>query len=312
MPSAHAAGASAPSAAAATSLKLVPQAALSSAAGGKVVAPVVETDHRAGTQPVAMSTGSSASSPAPDPKTVAFPPAGAKTEPLSPVSRVKVETHASMKGAHTDAPPPRPDTSQPHIDKRSQHLTPHQLAENDYRKAIALLNQGRLADAQDALRLALLQNPAHSSARQALFGVLLDGKKHAQAEQVLQDGLQLDPGRSGFAMALARLQVERGDTGAAVETLQKTAPAAHDSPDYLAFLAALLQRQARHQAAIDHYEAALRLAPQSGVWLMGLGISLQAVNRNPEAHSAFRRAKATNTLNPELQAFVDQRIRQLQ
>src|SRR5688500_3780326 len=37
MPSAHAAGASAPSAAAATSLKLVPQAALSSAAGGKVV-----------------------------------------------------------------------------------------------------------------------------------------------------------------------------------------------------------------------------------------------------------------------------------
>ena len=45
---------------------------------------------------------------------------------------------------------------------------------------------------------------------------------------------------------------------------------------------------------------------------MGLGISLQAVNRNSEAQDAFRRARASNTLNPELQAFVDQRLKQLQ
>jgi MSHA biogenesis protein MshN len=45
---------------------------------------------------------------------------------------------------------------------------------------------------------------------------------------------------------------------------------------------------------------------------MGLGISLQALNRNSEAQEAFRRAKSSNTLNPELQAFVDQRLKQLQ
>ena len=45
---------------------------------------------------------------------------------------------------------------------------------------------------------------------------------------------------------------------------------------------------------------------------MGLGISLQALNRNTEAQEAYRRARGTNTLNPELQAFVDQRLRQLQ
>ncbi len=45
---------------------------------------------------------------------------------------------------------------------------------------------------------------------------------------------------------------------------------------------------------------------------MGLGISLQALNRNTEAQDAFRRAKNSNSLNPELQAFVDQRLRQLQ
>jgi MSHA biogenesis protein MshN len=45
---------------------------------------------------------------------------------------------------------------------------------------------------------------------------------------------------------------------------------------------------------------------------MGLGISLQALNRNSDAQAAFRRAKATDGLNGELQAFVDQRLKQLQ
>jgi MSHA biogenesis protein MshN len=44
---------------------------------------------------------------------------------------------------------------------------------------------------------------------------------------------------------------------------------------------------------------------------MGLGISLQAENRLQEAKEAFSRAKMSNTLTPELQAFVDQKLAQL-
>ena len=198
------------------------------------------------------------------------------------------------------------------IDKRPQHLTSQQLAENDYRDAVNFLNQGRLAEAQDGFRRALQQYPGHTGARQGLFGLLMEGQKNAEAEQVLHDGLKLNPNQPGFAMALARLQVDRGNTAAAVETMQRAAPAAAASPDYHAFLAALLQRQSRHPEAVENYRAALRLAPGSGVWLMGLAISLQALNRNGEALEAFRNAKTTNTLNPELLAFVDQRLRQLQ
>ena len=114
-----------------------------------------------------------------------------------------------------------------------------------------------------------------------------------------------------FAMALARLQVERGDIATAVDTMQASAPAARDSPDYLAFHAALLQRQARHREAVEQYEAALAMAPGSGLWQMGRAISLQALNRNTEAADAFRRAKAANTLNAELTEFVNQRLAQL-
>jgi MSHA biogenesis protein MshN len=141
--------------------------------------------------------------------------------------------------------------------------------------------------------------------------LLLNARRPDEAERVLQDGLRSNVRQPGFAMALARLQVERGDVGAGIETLQKSAAAAGANADYLAFLAALLQRQERHAEAVEHYHAALSLAPTAAVWQMGLGISLQALNRTAEAQDAFRRARSGSGLNPELQAFVDDRLRQL-
>lgn len=200
----------------------------------------------------------------------------------------------------------------PQIDKRAQPLTPAQLAESEYREGARLLGQGRLPEAHEKFRVALTHDPGHVGARQGSFGLLLEAKKTGEAEQLLKEALELNAHQPGFAMALARMQVDRGDTSAAMETLQRSAPAASGSPDYLAFLAALLQRQTRHLEAVEHYRAALSLAPGSGVWLMGLGISLQALNRTQDAREAFQRARATRTLNPELQAFVDQRLTQLQ
>jgi tetratricopeptide (TPR) repeat protein len=78
-----------------------------------------------------------------------------------------------------------------------------------------------------------------------------------------------------------------------------------------ALLAGALQRQQRHREAAEQYQAALRAQPGNGVWWMGLGISLQAGQRNAEALDAFQKAKAAGTLGPELQAFVERRLAQL-
>src|SRR6185503_18548846 len=112
----------------------------------------------------------------------------------------------------------------------------------------------------------------HAGARQALVGLLIRSGKLPEAEQVLQEGLRANGPQPALAMALARLQVDRGDTAGAVETLQRSAAAAQGSADYIAFLAALMQRQARHAEAAEHYQSALALAPGSGLWSMGLGI----------------------------------------
>ena len=73
----------------------------------------------------------------------------------------------------------------------------------------------------------------------------------------------------------------------------------------------MLQRLTLHKRAVAEYQAALQLAPQAGVWWMGLGISLEADGRLPEAKDAFQRARATGALSPELAAFVDQKLKRL-
>ena len=59
------------------------------------------------------------------------------------------------------------------------------------------------------------------------------------------------------------------------------------------------------------YATALRGAPENGVWLMGLGISLQAEKRNGEALDAFQRAKVSGMLTAPLMSFVERKIQQL-
>lgn len=110
-------------------------------------------------------------------------------------------------------------------------------------------------------------------------------------------------------MLLARLQVERGALDQASAILEKSLSFAGNQPDYRAFLAALLQRQNRHEEAIKNYQFVVQAAPSNGVWLMGYGISLQAVQRNGEAKDVFQRALDTKTLSPELQTFVQHKLK---
>lgn len=182
--------------------------------------------------------------------------------------------------------------------------------EDAYRRALASLQEGRITETIALLEQALQVEPRHDAARQTLIGLLVESGRVDDAMRQLQQALGFDARQPALAMLLARLQIERGASG--IETLTRSLPYANGNGEYQAFLAGALQRQGRHVDAADQYQAALRGAPGNGVWWMGLGISLQATRRDADALTAFRRAHAAGNLTPELLAFVERKLQQLE
>jgi MSHA biogenesis protein MshN len=187
--------------------------------------------------------------------------------------------------------------------------TPSQRAENAYRRALGVLEDGRVTEAIATLQAGLQIDPRHEAARQTLVGLLIEAGRPDDAMRQLQAALAIDARQPALAMLLARLQLERG--GPAIDTLMRTLPYAAGNGEYHAFLAGVLQRDGRAHEAAEHYQAALKRSPGNGVWWMGLGIALQADKRDAEAVAAFARAQASETLSPELQGFVERRLGQL-
>ena len=197
------------------------------------------------------------------------------------------------------------------VEKQMRAPTAYERAEIEFRNAVARLRQGRVSDAEAGFRRALEQDHSHGAARQALISLLIDLKRFDDTEEVLRETLEVNPRQPKHAMLLARLELERGDVSGAVKTLESVKPYAGLDAEYLAFLAAAYQREARHQEALDMYRNALGVAPGNAVWMIGAGISLQALKQPEQAREAYRAAAESRTLTPELQAFVDLRLREL-
>lgn len=251
----------------------------------------------------------------------AVPAQEEKPEPKAAAApRVDPRTASSaLPSAELPSAAPVPRNTQPssvpelprEAAKLVKEMSPQQRAENVYRRALTLIDQGRNVDAAPLLEESLRLDQRHAGARQTLIGILLDQKRIEDATRLAREGLSADPAQLNLAMILARLQVEQSELRPAIETLERTLPHAGDRADYLAFLAALLQRDERHKQAVDLYGRALQRSPQNGIWWMGMGISLQADQRRQEAAEAFRRARSSGSLSPELLAFVDSRLAQL-
>ena len=296
----------------------------------------------------APSVAATAAVPAPTPMAapVAAPP-GQSANKSQPVSRAAPQPTASGKrAAEADVPrparvaaetsasaPPQAVTKKPSkvvveeavpaVEKTPlvaapapenrfpKRVSPEQQSDNLYKQAIAQLQQGRGSEVRQSLRRALEANPNNARARQMLAGLLVESNQLEEASVLLREGLKLSPEQSSFSMALARLQLEGGDTAGAMATLEQGLASAGDEPNYHAFYAALLQRTQRHDAAVRHYVMALRSDPAMPSWLVGIGISLQALGKNADAAEAFQRARDGGQLTPQMSQFVEQRLSQL-
>ena len=195
------------------------------------------------------------------------------------------------------------------IDKSPVLATPRDRAELDYRKAEAATAEGRIGDSVELLKSALKTDPSHIQARQNLIRQLLEMRKPDDAMRVLNDGLEMTPAQTGWAVSLARLQLEQGDITGADRTLIHSQPFAESNAEYAGFQGHLKSRLGEHRLAAEYYFRASRLAPREGRWWLGLGLAFEADGKLAESKEAFRRSLASGNLSPELAGVAEQRLR---
>lgn len=192
----------------------------------------------------------------------------------------------------------------------TRQLSVEQRADNAYREAVTLVRQGRGAEAQKLLQQILMDLPANHDARTLSARVLMDQGKLLEAKALLADGVALNPQAFQFYAALAQAQLMGKEVNSAVATLERGLPIAEENAEYQALLAAALQQQGRHAEAVRHYVVALRQLPDTSNWLVGLGVSLQALNNTVGAAEAYQRALDLG-LPASLSQFTRDKLNQL-
>ena len=231
---------------------------------------------------------------------------GGKSEPLpTPVG----------KSSPLPLPPEKPQAvaqgdgaARGKIEKSLPGGSAQEHSDQEYRRAAGLVSQGRGSEAANVLRGVLRDNPGHGPSRQLLLKLLVDQRAFGEAIALLEEGLKQNPERLSWGLALARLQMEKGDGDAAWRTLQRLSAQGAASVEYHALTAAVLQRLGRHHEAADQYRAALSIAPNEGRWWLGLAMALEAEGNGAEAKKAFGTAKAMG-LPGELANYAEQHSR---
>jgi MSHA biogenesis protein MshN len=240
-----------------------------------------------------------------EPPVVAEKPA--KAAPVKSASAAREKKAGSATRADIAS---EPEGAAGSMEKKAIPLTAEQTAENFYRAAMARMQQRQMAEAEQGLRAALGSSAKHIAAREALVGMLLERGRVAEAGPLLEQGIASVPQHTVFVRLLARIHVDQGQEGRALVLLEQKRTLAGKDADYLALLATLYQRAARHAEAASAFQEALNLRPQEGRWWVGAGISLEAQKNWPQARVAYERARSGN-IDPRLQLYAEQRLAHL-
>jgi len=194
------------------------------------------------------------------------------------------------------------------VNKRSRPLSDEQRAELAYQKGYQLLGREQMEAGERQLRDALTHYRRHHGARELLASVYIKSGRYVEAGSLLKEGLMLAPAHTLFAKLYARVLLKQQKPARAIAILERQPPMTGVDSEYHALLAALYQQTGQHLKAAASYRDVLRVDPRQGNWWIGLGISLEKLEKYAEARSAYQRAKNSANLTENLRQYVDKRL----
>ncbi|MBI3562852.1 MAG: tetratricopeptide repeat protein [Gammaproteobacteria bacterium] len=245
-------------------------------------------------------TTGSVTAPPPAQRVIAAP------EEVSPATDAPEVNNDADLTADAEPAPSTPVNKQPIV------LSADEQTAQTYQQAYDWIAQQRLRDAEDLLRTALAKDEQQIRLRELLTGLYIKSGRWIEAETVLARGTQVSPHYLPFFKLRARALLQLNRDSQAIAVLKEHAPAIEVDPDHYALLAALYQRQHQHTEAVSLYTRLLALRPKAGVWWVGLGISLEALQENAKAQAAYQQARASGNLSADIAHYTDNRLRTLQ
>ena len=225
--------------------------------------------------------------------------------PEQPAPQPKSSAPRPAKGPLSLSVPPS------NLSKRNRPRPADLDAESLFREGVAMLNQGRVTDAQQDFTAALKRHAAHEPARQALVSILIDRSQLDEARRLLEEGLAINPAQAYFATVLARIHVEQRNYAAAADVLNASREAGREDADYQVLRGAVLQRLGRHAEAAEALLSAVELKKQPAATWVALGVSLEATGKRAQAVEAYRRSLLAAAGSQDTRSYAEMRIRAL-
>lgn len=144
-----------------------------------------------------------------------------------------------------------------------------------YNLGIALRDSGQLEKSAAALRKALQLNPQHEGAASSLGHVLALQHRYEEAEEVFREMLRYQPGNAEFYAVYGSAMQTMGRFEAAINAYHKAIEMQHpQAAGVHENMAAALCLQGKYRESLDHFEAALKIEPQSARFYSSLLLTL--------------------------------------
>jgi tetratricopeptide (TPR) repeat protein len=154
--------------------------------------------------------------------------------------------------------------------------------------------EGRRDDAANYARAVLRTNPSHVDANLFMADYLLQGGRREEAVKHLEAALQVNPNRSDVKFQLGVVYIQQGRLADALRLAREIEQSEPKSPAPPLLRGPVLLAQRNPQGAVDAFNAALKLKPDSLDAHRGLGQAYQEMGQIDKAAESYRRALAIN------------------
>jgi len=175
--------------------------------------------------------------------------------------------------------------------KEAFRLNPRKAAIAEAERAT---RDGRMEDAEKALRELLAKDPNNARALRMLGGIALEANRYKAARRLLERAVELAPGVAMSWNDLANLHLKKDRYDEALESVQRAIDIDPDFAHSYVVKGNILTRAQRHEDSLLAYQQGLEVSPQNVGALSGMGHVLKTIGRQEEAIAAFRKCIQAN------------------